>query len=51
MKWSPDKIIAASLILVIGALIALGIDGELKAAIGAAAGYFFGASYTSARKK
>jgi len=41
MKWTPDLLIA--LIIVVGciALIANGIDGEVKVALGMAAGWAF----------
>lgn len=49
MKWTPDLIIA--LILVVGcfALLAAGIDGEVKAILTLAAGWAFGSQY-QARK-
>jgi len=49
MKWTPDLIIA--LVLVVGcfALIATGIDGEVKSILTVAAGWAFGSQY-QARK-
>jgi len=56
MKWTPDLIIA--LILVVGcfALLATGIDGEVKSILTLAAGWAFGTQYqarqvTKASKK
>lgn len=49
MKWTPDLIIA--LILVVGcfALIATGIDGEVKSILTLAAGWAFGSQYQMRR--
>lgn len=49
MKWTPDLIIA--LVLVVGsiALIATGIDGEVKSILTLAAGWAFGSQYQERR--
>jgi len=49
MKWTPDLIIA--LVLVVGcfALIATGIDGEVKSILTLAAGWAFGSQYQMRR--
>ena len=45
MKWTPDLIIG--LVIVVGciALVASGIDGEVKAILSIAAGWCFGSQY------
>lgn len=49
MKWTPDLIIA--LVIVVGclALIATGIDSEVKAILTMAAGWSFGSQYQARR--
>ena len=49
MKWTPDTVIA--LVLVVGciALLALGIDSEVKSILAIAAGWAFGAQYQARR--
>jgi uncharacterized membrane protein required for colicin V production len=49
MKWTPDLIIAMVLIVGSFALIAFGIDGEVKSILTIAAGWAFGSQY-QARK-
>lgn len=49
MKWTPDKITALVLISGCLALLFTGIDGEVKAILTIAAGYFFGVSYAERR--
>ena len=50
MKWSPDKITALVLICGCLALLFTSIDGEVKAILTIAAGYFFGVSYAERKK-
>ena len=50
MKWTPDKITALVLIVGCLALLLTGIDGEVKAILTIAAGYFFGVSYAERKK-
>ena len=49
MKWTPDAI--GSLVIIVGtlALIALGIDGEVKSILCIAAGWLFGGQYQARR--
>jgi hypothetical protein len=47
MKWTPDMVIAIILIIGSFVLLALGIDGEVKAIITMAAGWAFGRGYQS----
>lgn len=49
MKWTPDLIIALVLIGSCVALIATGIDGEVKAILTVAAGWVFGTQYQARR--
>lgn len=49
MKWTPDMIIALVLIGSCVALVATGIDGEVKAILTMSAGWIFGSQY-QARK-
>jgi hypothetical protein len=49
MQWTPDKIIALVLIILASVLMCLGINGEMKAILTMAAGYFFGTSATERR--
>jgi len=51
MSWTPDKVTA--LILVVGciALIAAGIDSEVKSILTISAGYLFGTGYTEMKAK
>ncbi|MBA7588172.1 hypothetical protein ES708_30223 [subsurface metagenome] len=54
IKWTPDKIIAA--ILVVGCLVLIGlrIDSEVKAILSMAAAWLFGTSfldYRNSKKK
>ncbi len=51
MKWTPDLIIALVLILGCFALLAAGIDGEVKAILTMAAGWSFGSQYQVRRQK
>ena len=50
MKWTPDLIIALVLVVSCVALIATGIDGEVKSILTVAAGWAFGSQY-QARKQ
>ncbi len=45
MKFRPDQLIAVILIVGAFVLLALGIDGEVKAIITMAAGWSFGSHY------
>lgn len=45
MKWTPDMIIALVLVVSCVALIATGIDGEVKSILTLAAGWAFGTQY------
>ena len=49
MKWTPDLIIALVLILSCVALIATGIDGEVKSILTLAAGWAFGTQFQAKR--
>lgn len=51
MKWTPDKIIAA--ILVVGCLILrfTGIDGEVMSILTMAGGWIFGSSYVERTRR
>ncbi len=51
MKWTPDLIIALVLVLGCFALLAAGIDGEVKSIITLAAGWAFGSQYQVRRQK
>ncbi len=51
MKWTPDLIIALVLVLGCFALLAAGIDGEVKAIITMAAGWAFGSQYQVRKTK
>lgn len=51
MKWTPDKLTALILVCSCVALIATGIDGEVKAILTMAAGYLFGTSIAERRAK
>lgn len=50
MKWTPDLVIALVLIIGCVALIATGIDGEVKAILTMAAGWVFRSGYMAKRK-
>ncbi|MBA7602864.1 hypothetical protein ES703_09960 [subsurface metagenome] len=50
MKWTPDVIIALVLILGCFALLAFGIDGEVKSILTLAAGWAFGSQYVARRQ-
>jgi len=45
MRWTPDQV--ASVIIVVGCivLLAAGIDSQVKAILGIAAGWLFGGQY------
>ena len=45
MKWTPDMVIALVLVISCVALIATGIDGEVKSILTLAAGWAFGSQY------
>jgi len=45
MKWTPDLVIALVLIVGCLALIATGIDGEVKSILTVAGGWVFGSQY------
>jgi hypothetical protein len=49
MKWTPDQVTAAIIVVGCIVLIATGIDGQVKAILGMAAGWLFGGQY-QARK-
>ena len=49
MKWTPDKLTALILVCSCIVLIALHIDGEVKAILGMAAVYLFGTSMAERR--
>ncbi len=44
-KWTPDKAMAALIIIICGVLMLLGIDSEVKSCFLLAAGWLFGGSY------
>jgi len=46
-KWTPDKVLAAILLIGCLALIATGIDGEVKSILAMAGGWLFHASYAT----
>ena len=48
-KWSPDMVIAAILVIGCLALIATGVDGEVKSILTIAAGWCFGAGFHTRR--
>ena len=50
MKWTPDLIIALVLIVSCVALIATGIDSEVKAILTIAAGWCFGSQFQARRQ-
>jgi hypothetical protein len=41
MKWTPELIIALSIIVICGALLVCGIDGEVKSILAMAAAWAF----------
>jgi len=45
MKWTPDTIIAAVLVIGCLVLVALRIDSEVKSILTVAAGWIFGSQY------
>ncbi len=49
MKWTPDMVIALVLITGCFALIATGIDGEVKSILTLAAGWAFGSQFQARR--
>lgn len=49
MRWTPDKITALILVCSCIALIATGIDAEVKAILTMAAGYLFGSGIAERR--
>jgi len=49
MKWTPDMIIAMVLVVSCVALIATGIDSEVKSILTLAAGWAFGSQYVARR--
>lgn len=49
MKWTPDKIIAAILVIGCLLLVALRIDGEVKSILAMAAAWLFGTAYAEHR--
>ena len=51
MKWTPDLIIALMLVVGCFALLATGIDGEVKSILTIAAGWCFGSQYQARKMK
>ncbi len=51
MKWTPDLIIALTLVLGCFILIVLSIDGEVKSILTIAAGWCFGSAYRQRRNR
>jgi len=51
MKWTPDTLIAAFLVVGCLILVAMSIDGEVKSILSIAAGWLFGSKFTANHKK
>ena len=45
MKWTPDQVVACIIVVGCIALLATGIDSQVKAILGIAAGWLFGGQY------
>lgn len=50
MKWTPDTVIALILVAGCFALLANGIDSEVKSVLTLAAGWVFGSQYQARRE-
>jgi len=50
MKWTPDQVVATIIVVGCIALIATGIDTQVKAILGVAAGWIFGGQYQLRRQ-
>jgi len=49
MKWTPDQVVACIIVVGCIVLLATGIDSQVKAILGIAAGWLFGGQYRARR--